>query len=431
MTLATKKRRKPPAAPPPESFQESYEAEGKQVANTMAIEQEREPVPNWEKGTRILCREHHTYGVVTDRLDYLVAIRWEHNDQEAVYYAEDIKRFRMHQARPAKKPAPPVVAEWADEKSELIATASKLWGEIDKALEVVSQAEYSALDSARLLGQTLMDLKAKTLHGYWEQTREEITHPTTGKPLPSSTATLYQRIAFNWESLSQAGVTSVRAAAEHLKRIKSATVAEIEGEKNNDANSPTGEKGSSGSFTDSPAAAQRPEPGAGDHALGQGQNQNPQKVDLPSVEGGGETDIPPAGPASALVPQVCKPEIAPVDFNQQMAESTTRFGGCHSCRNRILTDSGDRYWCSEGIFDDTLPLSFNWQHREGCQQFGQTHAPAPSAPAPEPKNPKVRIKVSGKGAIADRLAAHVEMVIVEIGGQSYVIQPENLQLEKM
>ncbi|MGG6295244.1 DNA N-6-adenine-methyltransferase [Leptolyngbya sp. AN02str] len=67
-------------------------------------------------------------------------------------------------------------------------------------------------------------------------------------------------------------------------------------------------------------------------------------------------------------PIVCKPAITPEEFNREMQRST--FTGCHLCKHRMLTDSGDRYWCDLGEFDDTLLLKHNWMEmNEGCKSY--------------------------------------------------------------
>lgn len=466
--MVTKTRRKPPQAPPPENFHDSYLAEGKLVAQAMAdgypeswdegdlVQGQSTPFPEMIVRGYFYCLGRENIRIWTGRGWHPIRTTGAKLLQKRAFKPEPCPECgkplefpsgnwqhcsSCSNSLPVGQDRSPDPVETDPEAPQaaidpipgLIETAQKLWGEIDQALEIVQQAEYSALDSARLLGETLLNLKKQTPHGQWETVRGRILHPVTGKALPSSTATLYQRISQNWEALSQAGITSVRAANEHLRQLKSATVAEIEGETN--ADNPAGTGGSESDPGNPETVPQWSEVGASLPTLGQGQNQNPQPIDLSTVARPGETDIPARGATPIVVPETCKPAIAPSEFNQEMANTTTRFGGCHSCRNRRLTDSGDRYWCDLGVFDDTLPLSFNWQHREGCQQFGQTPVHAPSAPAhapaPNMESPKVRIKVSGKGAIADRLAAHVEMVIVEIGGQQFIVQPQDLQLEKM
>lgn len=103
-----------------------------------------------------------------------------------------------------------------------------LWAEVEQAVDVVARAEQSALETAKLCGEKLIAAKAACPRGQWEQWREtHVVHPTTGKALPSSTATLYQRVAESWDDLTQQECRGLKQAAELLKKPRlSATVAE-------------------------------------------------------------------------------------------------------------------------------------------------------------------------------------------------------------
>lgn len=97
----------------------------------------------------------------------------------------------------------------------------QLWGETEQALEVVASAEMSALESARLCGELLIQAKQKAGHGNWEAWREDnICHPKTGKPLPSSTAALYQRVCQHWSKLQELQVSSLKQADKALRSLK-------------------------------------------------------------------------------------------------------------------------------------------------------------------------------------------------------------------
>lgn len=90
-----------------------------------------------------------------------------------------------------------------------------------------------------------------------------------------------------------------------------------------------------------------------------------------------------------LQPPVCKPSITPEEFNREMAiPSAARFGGCHSCRHRKLTDSGDRFSCRMEEFDEalerrTLGIREDWaEMNEGCKSFSRPESAAPNYPVP-------------------------------------------------
>lgn len=115
----------------------------------------------------------------------------------------------------------------------LITEINSLYGQLEEAEEVAESATLSAFEFALEIGCKLLQAKAESGHGRWEETRARISSPRSSKSLSSSTATLYQRIAEHGPSLKQAGVCTIRAAAEFLKsdrtveQSKSATVADL------------------------------------------------------------------------------------------------------------------------------------------------------------------------------------------------------------
>lgn len=112
----------------------------------------------------------------------------------------------------------------------LIAEISALYGQIEEAEEVATSAARSALQFAREMGDRLLQAKAAAGHGNWEAIRQQIKSPRTGKELPSSTATLYQRVAQRWQELEQGQVTTLEEATKRLKsdrQIKSAGPADL------------------------------------------------------------------------------------------------------------------------------------------------------------------------------------------------------------
>jgi hypothetical protein len=111
---------------------------------------------------------------------------------------------------------------------EAAAKITELWADSENAEEVANQAAYSALDSARLCGEELLRAKQLAGHGNWEKFRATLLHPKTGKPMPSSTATLYQRIAERWTEIEASEVRSLRSARELLKSDRQISAAKPE-----------------------------------------------------------------------------------------------------------------------------------------------------------------------------------------------------------
>lgn len=90
-----------------------------------------------------------------------------------------------------------------------------------------------------------------------------------------------------------------------------------------------------------------------------------------------------------LQPPVCKPSISPEEFNREMAAaSAARSSGCHSCRHRNLTESGNRFSCRMEEFDEalerrTLGIREDWaEMNEGCKSFSRPESAAPNYPVP-------------------------------------------------
>lgn len=214
-----------------------------------------------------------------------------------------------------------------------------LYGQLEEAEEVATSAAKSALIFAREMGEKLLQAKKQVGHGKWEEWRNQLISPRSGKAMPSSTAALYQRIASRWQEVEQA--ETLREAAGLLKsdrqlpsKSKSATVAE----------------------TSPPSLSpQFPPP-----------KLPPDFADQSDEEAG---LIAHPTPNTQHLP-TCKPSITPEDFNREIA--VPQFIGCHNCKYQVLTGSGDRYWCDQGEFDDTLLLKQNWMEmNEGCKSFTQ------------------------------------------------------------
>jgi hypothetical protein len=112
----------------------------------------------------------------------------------------------------------------------LITEINTLYGQLERAEQVAVSAARSALEFAKEMGGKLLEAKKVAGHGNWEKVREQILSPRTGRAIPSSTATLYQRIFERWEELETNAVATIREASEALKkpRLKSANVAEMQ-----------------------------------------------------------------------------------------------------------------------------------------------------------------------------------------------------------
>ena len=84
----------------------------------------------------------------------------------------------------------------------------------EQALTIARSAESSALEHAKRCGELLLAAKAANGHGGWEAWRNE----NTG--IPSSTASLYQRIAERWNEVKELKITSLKAIDRHFREAK-------------------------------------------------------------------------------------------------------------------------------------------------------------------------------------------------------------------
>jgi hypothetical protein len=169
---------------------------------------------------------------------------------------------------------------------------TQYWAESDSAQEVAQQALYSALDSARLCGEALLEAKKQVGHGKWEEFRENLKHPRTGKPMPSSTATLYQRVAEHWQELQEAKVETLREAGQLLKKPRQV------------AAKPQAALQASQPTEDPQSVADLEESLDGDLAKLYGKNVKPETAQRLADAG--------------VVP--CRPGITPEEFNREMQE---------------------------------------------------------------------------------------------------------------
>jgi hypothetical protein len=129
-----------------------------------------------------------------------------------------IRKFEEQSSLVATEPAP---------LSNLAQEIAALWVEADQAVEVAQRAEKSALESAKACGEKLAIAKSQCPHGQWESWREDnIIHPATGKAIPSSTASLYQRVAERWDELGECWSLREASIALRKPRAISATVAD-------------------------------------------------------------------------------------------------------------------------------------------------------------------------------------------------------------
>jgi phage anti-repressor protein len=124
---------------------------------------------------------------------------------------KEIRRYFLECERRLKG----ALSAQSTEISILLAEINTLYGEF----EVAVTEPTPALQIAKDMGDRLLQLKAEVGHGNWEAFREaNIRSPHTGQPMPSSTASLYQRIAKNWDTLQHLNTQSVREAVLSLRR---------------------------------------------------------------------------------------------------------------------------------------------------------------------------------------------------------------------
>lgn len=92
-----------------------------------------------------------------------------------------------------------------------------------------------------------------------------------------------------------------------------------------------------------------------------------------------------------------RPSITPEDFQAEMSRQSV-FSGCHLCRHRILTGSGDRYSCDQKEFEKSLPLKENWFHEnEGCKNYSEPYA----APVAQPQSEPVEVEQSPQAPVEE------------------------------
>lgn len=191
---------------------------------------------------------------------------------------------------------------------EAAAKITELWADSENAEEVANQAAYSALDSARLCGEELLKAKQIAGHGNWEKFRATLLHPKTGKPMPSSTATLYQRIAERWGEIEASEVRSLRSARELLKSDRQISAAKPE-------SAPK-----SASVADLPAT----------QSIEQSIDSSEHLETTPSIseeapsirpDYGENVSDETADSLTGLGVMPCKPSISPEEFNREMAKS--------------------------------------------------------------------------------------------------------------
>ncbi|MBE9178650.1 hypothetical protein IQ268_08765 [Oculatella sp. LEGE 06141] len=223
-----------------------------------------------------------------------------------------------------------------------------LYGQLEEAEEVASSAARSALTFAREMGQKLLEAKKQCGHGNWEEWRKQLVSSRSGKPLPSSTASLYQRIAKRWEEVEQA--ETLRDAAALLKSDRQLS---------SSVNKSTSKSATEVSMVADlkkevvPAEQIVSVTHSGWIQTKEGRSLNPEHYEPEQ-------------------PLVCKPSITPEEFNREMTADNC-FSGCHSCRHRMLAGSGDRYRCEMDEFGEgikTLSLKENWfELNEGCKNY--------------------------------------------------------------
>lgn len=185
---------------------------------------------------------------------------------------------------------------------ELAGEIKGLHQECEGAIEVAQKAEKSALLSAIECGARLLEAKAecKSAGLKWETWRDE------NIGIPSSTATLYQRIYSKREQLEELEITTIRQAREALKserkmsEAKSATpVAELpESKSTSTQNTPSI---SSEHLETTPSISE----------------------EAPSVspDYGDQVSDKIAESLMNLGVMPCKPSISPEEFNREMAKS--------------------------------------------------------------------------------------------------------------
>lgn len=104
-------------------------------------------------------------------------------------------------------------------ESSLVAEIRAAHANCEQALTVARSAESSALEHAKRCGELLLKAKKANGRGGWEAWRTE----NTG--IPSSTASLYQRVYQHWGNLREAGIDGLRAADRYFREAKKISAA--------------------------------------------------------------------------------------------------------------------------------------------------------------------------------------------------------------
>ncbi|MDX2215466.1 MAG: hypothetical protein SFY66_19540 [Oculatellaceae cyanobacterium bins.114] len=287
----------------------------------------------------------------------------------------------------------------------LITEINTLFGNLEEAEEVAENAAQSAFSFALEIGHKLIKAKAECGHGNWEAARAQIKSPRSGNPLPSSTATLYQRMAKRQKELEQARVCTLREAAALLKSdrsLKSATetptapavverdlVNSLEELKERfDANQAAAEKRSQeqgsetfrycrlwldnfGAVGELFAIEDLGEVKEGDRVtVPHGRYEGRSAVVKQIYEGDDVTEIASTA-AGHRVPLTFKPSITPEEFNQEMSRGWGASGkSCYNCDRKKLGGDGSTYTCMAGQFEGDRPLRSDWAtERGGCMAF--------------------------------------------------------------
>lgn len=175
--------------------------------------------------------------------------------------------------------------------TQLATDVNRLHAECEQALTIAQSAQASALEHAKQAGELLLSAKKLVGHGGWEKWRE------ANLQLPSSTATLYQRVSDRWDELQEAGISSVKAAADYLKKPralnKSTTVAEMQRPIVHEKDLPATLARAQADFQRRKAAAESQNP------ISDTQNPNP-KIQNPRSDADSGSSIPELQPARPL-----------------------------------------------------------------------------------------------------------------------------------
>ncbi|MBD2018784.1 Rha family transcriptional regulator [Leptolyngbya sp. FACHB-36] len=128
-------------------------------------------------------------------------------------------RRQLQGASVAETPSIDMGIPISESVDTLITEINTLYGQF----EVVVEQLPKALQLAKDMGDRLLQLKAVVGHGNWEAFRKaNLKNPRTNKPMSSSAATLYQRIAENWDRIRAASVETIRQANQLLRALPAA-----------------------------------------------------------------------------------------------------------------------------------------------------------------------------------------------------------------